>query len=184
MSTSKGYSLPVSSIPKFFSLSIDDPLLQSFTHSAELSNFINRWHRTDFGPKGTQKSDQFNNDKLLLNSIAPIQEKLAELVALINEQPLIAAIEIRDLGSERYLLKEPITIISEQYQEEVITKWPELELFGSGRSFPEAIQNLKNEIIELYEDLTNSKREELGKLPKMWSKILKKVIKKNEQVAI
>jgi hypothetical protein len=112
--------------------------------------------------------------------IDSLREKIDNLLSLLRDMPLIKNTILRDLNSEKYSLKENIEIIIEEYQDEIIALWPEIEAFGHGITQPEAILNLKNEIIDLYEDLSNTKEKELGRLPKMWLRILKKVIKKNE----
>ena len=40
----------------------------------------------------------------------------------------------------------------------------------------EAILNLKNAILDLFDELTEAAPETLGKLPQMWSRILDKII--------
>jgi hypothetical protein len=118
----------------------------------------------------------FFEESELSSKISDLLKAIRELLLALRETPTLANVCLRDLGSEKYRLKEKIEIIIEEYHEETIAKWPELELFGYGISPSEAIMNLKNEIIDLYEDLSSTKKEELGKLPKMWLSILKKII--------
>ena len=51
-------------------------------------------------------------------------------------------------------------------------------MFGEGITDSEAILNLKNSILDLYDELTETDPDILGKLPKMWLRILGKIISK------
>ncbi len=109
-----------------------------------------------------------------------LQKQIDYLTNTLTNRPVIRNAILRDLNSSKYSLKENIEILIEEYPDEIIAQWPEVEVFSHGVTQPEAILDLKNEIIDLYEDLSNTKKKELGKLPKMWVRILIKVIKKNE----
>ena len=99
----------------------------------------------------------------------------------IEHQPTITNAQIWDLDSEKYCLREPILIVLEASPDEVIARFPEIEAFGVGPTEPEAILALKHDIVPLYEDLTSSKPEELGRLPRMWLRVLKRlIIERNE----
>lgn len=112
--------------------------------------------------------------------IISLLKKVDEHLTLIKDRPLIRDATLRDLNSRKYFLKENLEILIEEYPDEIITQWPEVEIFGHGATQPEAMLDLKNEIIDLYEDLLKTKKRELGRLPKMWLRILNRIIKKNE----
>jgi len=105
-------------------------------------------------------------------------ETMNELLNSLREKPISNNTFLRDLNSNKYTLKEKIEIIIEEYPNETIAKWPELEVFGQGASLSEAILDLKREIADIYEDLSNTGEKELGKIPRMWLRILKKLIMK------
>lgn len=109
-----------------------------------------------------------------------LQHQIDHLTRILINRPMIRNAVLRDLNSSKYILKENIEISIEEYPDETIAVWPEIEAFGHGITQPEAILDLKNEIIDLYEDLSSAKKKEMGKLPEMWLRILKKIIKKNE----
>jgi|GEM_PF-1372348 len=97
----------------------------------------------------------------------------------INEQPAKWVTQIYDLGDESYILKEPILILIEEYSDDsIIARFPEVEVFGEGVTDSEAISNLKNSILDLYDELTETDSDTLGKLPKMWLRILDRIITK------
>jgi hypothetical protein len=90
---------------------------------------------------------------------------------------------IFDLGSEKIKLKYPITVIisREEYyedEEEFAASWPEVEVAGLGLTEACAINDLKDKIVELYEELLNISDESLGKLPKRWKRALNAAIEK------
>jgi len=109
-----------------------------------------------------------------------LQKQIDNLTSMLTNRPIIKNAVLRDLNSRKYSLKENIEFLIEECPDETIAQWPEVEIFGHGVTQPEAILDLKNEVIDLYEELLTSKQKELGKLPKMWLRILNQVIKKNE----
>lgn len=140
---------------------------------------IQRWASvTQIEPSSVIKKSL--RDIELDKKIESLTKKVNEISIKLKNLPLVKNTTLRDLNSEKFLLKENIEIIVEEYPDEIIAQWPEVEVFGHGVTQPEAILDLKNEVIDLYEDISNTKKKELGKLPEMWLRILKKVIKKNE----
>src|SRR4051794_18407009 len=99
----------------------------------------------------------------ILSSVADVQPS----------RPLIVrSIPIHDLNSEELELVQPIQVEIEIYREETIAKVSELNLWASMNSESEALLQIKKEICELWEDLSNSSDSALGKLPSMWKRIL------------
>jgi len=119
-------------------------------------------------------------DTELDKKVEAFTKKVEALLKILKNRPLVRNAILRDLNSSKYSLKENIEISIEEYPDETIAQWPEIEVFGHGVKHPEAVLDLKNEIIDLYEDLSSTKKKELGKLPEMWLRILKKIIKKND----
>ncbi len=81
------------------------------------------------------------------------------------------------LGDERLRLKEPLDIIYRVYPGEVLAVLPELELVGVGMNEIEALEDLKCEILDLYEYIFGLEVNELGKGPRSWKDILQRIIK-------
>ena len=78
---------------------------------------------------------------------------------------------IDSLRSEKYKLKKPIPINLEHAEAVYIATNYDLELYGYGDSEQEAIEELRNSIIECYEDL--KEEDQLGPLPsKMMAYVL------------
>ena len=71
-------------------------------------------------------------------------------------------------------------IVIEEYPDETVARWPEVEAFGSGATEAEAIAILKQDIVSLFEDLVAFSDDELGKLPRGWKRILLRIIETNE----
>jgi hypothetical protein len=108
---------------------------------------------------------------------ATSDKPLADLETAL-ERPVKWATQIRDLGDENYVLVEPILILVEEYpnSDMVIARFPEVEAFGEGITDTEAILNLKKSILDLYDELIETNLDTLGNMPKMWLRILKKVV--------
>ena len=109
-------------------------------------------------------------------NIEKIVRDLAEGIKNLQEKPIVYTTYVYDLGNKKYKLKNPINIVIEVYEDEFIAKFPELEIFGSGNTETESILALKEEIITLYVELADSSEKELGRLPQMWRRTLKKLI--------
>ena len=92
--------------------------------------------------------------------------------------PTVISTKIYDLNDDNYHLKESLDIVLEIYPDEVIALMPELELTGDGRNPIEAIRELKNEILDLYDELIDTPNEELGKFLKSRKRTLALLIEK------
>ncbi len=94
--------------------------------------------------------------------------------------PFRASAKIRALP-RGYNLQDELDIILEYLDypvREVLAIWPEVGIYGEGEEEAEAIADLKNELIDLFEDLNSTPDAELGPKPKMWKAILNRLIKK------
>jgi len=112
--------------------------------------------------------------------LSVIESQLKELNEELQTRPIIRNTNLWELNSEKYRLTHPINIAIEEYPDETVARWPEVEAFGSGATEPEAIAILKQDIVSLFEDLVASSDEELGKLPQGWKRILLRIIETNE----
>ena len=102
--------------------------------------------------------------------------EIAEMLKVLREKAITYSVKIYDLNSEKCILKYPVDIVLEKYDDEVIARFPELEVFGSGNTESESLIELKREILDLYADLESSGENELGPLPQMWKRILRQII--------
>ena len=123
-------------------------------------------------------------DRLILQIVAELKEKvsdlekqLGEITEIIQETSKIYNATIYELGNSHYQLTIPIQIVIEENQDETVARIPELNLYASADTDSEAINDLKCEVINLYEDLISSDII-LGPLPKSWLETLKKLIVK------
>ena len=101
------------------------------------------------------------------------------------ERPLKWSAQIRDLGDPAYTLTAPIQIVMEEYLDDsVVARWPEVSAFGVGHSQAESLRNLKDAILDMYDELTELAPSALGKEAAMWQRILKRSIKHLESAAM
>ena len=125
-------------------------------------------------------------DRVIYESIAELKEKVSdlqrqvgELTDAVQETAKIYNATIYELGNSQYELTVPLQIVLEEDQEETVARIPELNLYASADTDSEAINELKQEVLKLYEDLVTSDRV-LGPLPKSWLETLRKlIVKKN-----
>lgn len=103
---------------------------------------------------------------------------LKEEVSKLKETPRVATSKMYGLISDEYELKNTIDIVLKILPDEVLALIPDLEIYGEGITETEAINDLKMELIDLYEDLVNIPDKKLGKSPKAWKKIVKTIVSK------
>ena len=84
-------------------------------------------------------------------------------------------IPLNTLKHSKYILKKPIYITIEQEKNRIIASFDDIEAFAYADTEFEAINNLCQEIVNIYEDLREDKNN-LGMLPKKWLEYLEEVI--------
>ena len=109
--------------------------------------------------------------------IREVKQLKSELLHKIKSKPTIISEKIYSLPSDIYKLFSPIDIILKIYSDETLALIPELEIYGEGNNEFEAINDLKLELIDLLEELSEIPDEELGTGPKSWKKTLKMMVK-------
>jgi hypothetical protein len=107
-------------------------------------------------------------------------EELKKMMAKLLERPNIVPSKIYGLPSDDYHLNQPVDVVIQIHVDEVIAVFPELELYGEGENEMEAIEDLKHELLDLYDDLNGMADETLGDKPKEWKRILKVLINRCE----
>lgn len=84
-------------------------------------------------------------------------------------------IPINSLKHPKYLLKVPVYINLEYIEEQVIASFDDIEAFAYAETEFEAINQLIEEIVNIYEDLQKDQGN-LGPLPDQWWQYLKEII--------
>jgi hypothetical protein len=84
-------------------------------------------------------------------------------------------IPVNTLKSAKYVLKKPIYITLEKEKDIVIASLDDIEAFAYADTEFEAINLLCEEIVHLYEDLVED-RKNLGLLPQKWLQYLEEVL--------
>jgi len=98
----------------------------------------------------------------------------------VDSQPLVSNATLFDLGDLGYALTAPLLVTLEMYPEEVVARFPAIDAYGSGETESEALEMLKESIVDTYEFLIAEDSERLGRLPRAWLTTLRKVMRKNE----
>ena len=101
-----------------------------------------------------------------------------------EKEPEIIKTKINDIQMDGYYLKNPIDTIIKFYPNEVLAIIPDLEIYGEGDNEIEAINELKLELVDLFNDLKNIPNTKLGKYPKSWKKIVCSLVEYNENKKI
>jgi len=132
-------------------------------------------------PPLEEEQDSFSEIVTLTQRIETLTNRIGEHFNELSDRPIKWSTQIHDLGDPEYKLVEPVLILIEEYpnDEIVIARFPELEIFGEGNTGTEALINLKQEILDLYDELTETDPDVLGILPKAWLQILTKIIVKD-----
>lgn len=126
-------------------------------------------------------SEDINEIDPMLESVQTLANESGQLMSEFRERPVVSNSQIHDLGEESYKLTTPIMITIEDYfyEDTIIAHFPEIEVFGEGVTESEAINNLKSSILDLFDELNDTPREELGTLPLSWLNVLNKIIQRN-----
>ena len=105
------------------------------------------------------------------------KEGISRILDELREKPVTKQTELFEIDETLEVIR-PIPVVIEEYGDEVVASFPEIEAFGAGLCEAEAIIDLKNEIKKTFFELEEVSEEELGKLPLSWKRVLSKVVKK------
>lgn len=86
------------------------------------------------------------------------------------------SVSMTSLGDDRFGLRFPITVMIEDYGDEIVASWPEIEAWGAGETEADALNALKDDVVRLCEELLLSTDIQLGKLPMRWAMSLRAVV--------
>ncbi len=112
-----------------------------------------------------------------------LEGAVLELSEALLSRPVVTSTAIVDLNSSSYSLRHPIPVVVEEYRDEAVATFLEVEARGWGTTPAEAVNDLKDQVILLYEELTEADPEELGKLPTAWSRVLRDYVAKSEKIS-
>lgn len=149
--------------------------------SVDWSNYVYRIAsaRADIGTPGSadELSELTQEIRKLADGLQSLKEAVETLRDELNDRPIRVQTQLLDIG-DKYEVVHAIPIVIEESDNEVIASFPEVEVFAVGSSEPEAISNLKTAIADLYCELVETPRDELGRLPLSWLRVFEKVIRK------
>jgi hypothetical protein len=111
-----------------------------------------------------------------------LESSVTRLSEALLSRPVVSSTRIVDLNSVDYFVQQPIPVVIEEYTEESVATFPEIEAHGFGVSPAEAINDLKEQIVLLYEDLDRADPQVLGKLPTAWWRILQQYVAQAEEI--
>jgi len=102
----------------------------------------------------------------------PVSESVRPVIP--DKAPSQRTTTIRDLASRKYQLNKALEITVEECYDphEIVACYSEVEAFGRGNTEAEALHNLKIDIRNLFEELSQDDSGNLGKLPTKWLRIL------------
>lgn len=110
--------------------------------------------------------------------------RLEESVAMLSEalltRPVLSSTQIVYLNSDEYSVRHPIPVVIAERNEEVTATFPEIETQGKGSTTAEAINDLKEQVIVLYQDLEAKDPEMLDGLPRGSWRVLRHYVAKGE----
>jgi len=89
-------------------------------------------------------------------------------------------VPVNSLKSMAYTLTKPLLILIEKENDQYIASLDDIEAFHTADTEYEAVNGLCDEIIQLYEDLSES-GSKLGPLPEKWLIFLRDYLKSNEE---
>ena len=113
----------------------------------------------------------------VVRELEQCKEGISTILNELREKPITKQTELFEIDETLEVIR-PIPVVIEEYGDEVIAIFPEIEAFGAGFCEAEAIINLKNEIRKIFFELEGVSDNELGKLPLSWKRVLLKVVKK------
>lgn len=123
-----------------------------------------------------QVDDLTSKVESVTSELQQCKEGINTILDELREKPITKQTELFEIDETLEVIK-PIPVVIEEYGDEVIAAFPEIETFGVGSGEAEAIRNLKNEIRKIFFELENSSDDDLGKLPLSWKRVLLKVVK-------
>ncbi len=102
---------------------------------------------------------------------------LANIILELQNRPHTYSVPIYDLNSDEVeLTVSPLTIVIEEYADEFVARFVETESYGSGNTEFEAIDDLRDQIVDLYLELQDTPDTELAAPASTWKRLLGKLV--------
>jgi hypothetical protein len=109
-------------------------------------------------------------------TIQELVTTVQNLCERVESQPIVSNATLFDLGDAGYTLTTPLLVTLEIYSEEVVARFPAIDAYGSGETESEALEMLKESIVDTYEFLVTQPSKQLGRLPRAWLITLREVM--------
>lgn len=131
----------------------------------------------EFSDVRKQVYDLDSKVKYLVSELKQCKDGIGMILDALKERPVIKQTELFEIDETLELIRS-IPVVIEEYANEVIATFPEIEAVGAGSCESEAIINLKKEIRKIFFELEGVSDNKLGRLPLGWKRVLLKVVKK------
>jgi hypothetical protein len=109
-----------------------------------------------------------------------VEDAVARVSDALSTRPIVSSTQIMDLNSDEYTVRYPIPVIIAERIEEITATFPEIETQGRGSTPAQAINDLKEQIVLLYEDLEAKEPEGVDDLSRGWWRVLGHYVAKGE----
>jgi len=113
----------------------------------------------------------------LENEVSGMKEEIGELRTLLSND-LFCVIPINTFAPEHYLLNKEISVLIRNLDGEYIASFVDANINVSGDTITEAFQDLKNIILDIYDDLSKTPHDKMGSEIKQQWKVLSSFIEK------
>ena len=123
------------------------------------------WNIKKIKKEGKMRTEVFTKEQY--------KEFTKELIRSFEKRKIVP---LNTLKNDHYILKNPLYITLEIEDGVVIASLDDIEAFAYADTEYEAINQLSEEIVNLYKDLKDD-RENLGPLPQKWLAFLEEVIR-------
>lgn len=117
----------------------------------------------------------------LTSRIDAIQKKLIEIDEELKGGYIASPLFLYDLNSDKFNLKTPLPGVLEAYNDGFVARIPEFNLWAEDNVESVAINNLKDQVSEFYQQLKDTPEEALGRLLQRARLFLSKVIQEVAQ---
>jgi len=86
------------------------------------------------------------------------------------------SISMVSLGHDDLKLRFPLVVGIEDYGSEFVASWPEVEIYGSGQTEADAVNALKDALVQLYKDCLGTDENDFSKTPRRWLMALRAIV--------
>lgn len=152
--------------------------LNSSVYDVAVLGAVNTIYATDYSQSLTTIIGRID---ALSSAIATLSAQFSQVLERLQGQATTRMLAINGLGSEKYSLRKPLLVTVEHYSDEVVARLPEFDIYASADNEADALASLRQDVMDLYEDLRESEAE-LGGLPASWLRDLRDCIEERVKV--